>query len=115
LSLRDPYFILVIVTTGVMILQQKLMTPMTTTEASGSQKYMGYLFPLVMAFFLYNFPAGLWLYYLLTTLAQIGQQLVVNREIAQAEVKTVPAVESDSGTAPQSEEESDGREDTSGD
>jgi len=84
LSLRDPYFILVILTTGVMILQQRLMTPMTT-EASGSQKYMGYLFPIIMAFFFWNFPAGLWLYYLLTTLSQVGQQAFVNRELAKAE------------------------------
>ncbi|MEA3356311.1 MAG: membrane protein insertase YidC [Candidatus Bipolaricaulota bacterium] len=85
LSLRDPYFILVILTTAVMILQQRLMTPMTAGETSGSQKYMGYIFPLFMAFFLYNFPAGLWLYYLLTTLFQVGQQYFINWEMAVAE------------------------------
>jgi YidC/Oxa1 family membrane protein insertase len=93
LSLRDPYFILVILTTLVMILQQKLMTPMTTGDGGGSQKYMGYIFPIFMAVFLYNFPAGLWLYYLLTTLLQVGQQYFVNWELAQAEggAVTVPA------------------------
>ncbi len=84
LSLRDPYFILVILTTGAMILQQRLMTPMTA-DASGSQKYMGYIFPLFMAFFFWNFPAGLWLYYLLTTVSQVGQQAFVNWELAKAE------------------------------
>ena len=93
LSLRDPYFILVIVTTGVMIFQQKLMTPMTTTQTSGSQKYMGYLFPIIMAFFFWNFPAGLWLYYLLTTLSQVGQQAFVNWELAKAEAANPPAPE----------------------
>ena len=93
LSLRDPYFILVILTTAVMILQSRLMTPMTASEGSGSQKYMGYIFPLFMAVFLYNFPAGLWLYYFLTTILQVGQQYFVNWELARAEggPVTVPA------------------------
>ncbi len=87
LSVRDPYFILVILTTAVMILQQKMMTPMTTTDAKGSQKYMGYMMPIFMAFFLYNFPAGLWFYYLLTTLFQVGQQYFVNWEMAKDEAE----------------------------
>jgi len=90
LSLRDPYFILVVLTTAVMILQTRLMTPVTAGEASGSQKYMGYIFPLFMAVFLYNFPAGLWLYYFLTTVLQVGQQYFVNWELARAEGGTVP-------------------------
>lgn len=85
LSLRDPYFILVILTTAVMILQSKMMTPMTAGDGGGSQKYMGYIFPIFMAFFLYNFPAGLWLYYFLTTILQVGQQYFVNWEMARAE------------------------------
>jgi len=70
---------------AVMILQSKLMTPMTAGEGSGSQKYMGYIFPIFMAVFLYNFPAGLWLYYFLTTILQVGQQYFVNWELARAE------------------------------
>jgi len=84
LSMRDPYFILVILTTAVMILQQKMMTPMTTSDAKGSQKYMGYMMPVFMAVFLYNFPAGLWFYYFLTTVLQVGQQYFVNWEMAKA-------------------------------
>jgi len=84
LSLHDPYFILVIVTTLIMLLQQYFMSPMTTTDAKGPQKYMGYFFPLLMAFLLWRFPAGLWLYYLLTTAAQVGQQAFVNWEMARA-------------------------------
>ena len=84
LSLHDPYFILVIVTTLIMLLQQYFMSPMTTTDTKGPQKYMGYFFPLLMAFLLWRFPAGLWLYYLLTTAAQVGQQAFVNWEMARA-------------------------------
>jgi YidC/Oxa1 family membrane protein insertase len=89
LSLYDPYFILVIVTTGIMMLQQWLMTP-ATAEASGSQKYFGYIFPLFMAVLLWRFPAGLWLYYLLTTASQVVQQAIANREMARADARLAP-------------------------
>lgn len=116
LSLRDPYFILVILTTAVTMLQQRLMTPMTTGDGGGSQKYMGYLFPLMMALFLYNFPAGLWLYYFLTTLTQVAQQLIVNRELAQGEARLAPAMAGDSGDlAGDTEENGDGGDDQGGD
>ncbi len=85
LSLADPYFILVIVTTGIMIVQQWLMTPQTGTEGAAGTKYFGYVFPIFMAVLLWRFPAGLWLYYLLTTAAQVVQQMIVNREIAHAD------------------------------
>jgi YidC/Oxa1 family membrane protein insertase len=85
LSLADPYFILVIVTTGIMILQQWLMTPKTATEGPAGTKYFGYIFPIFMAILLWQFPAGLWLYYLLTTGSQVAQQAIVNRELAHAD------------------------------
>ena len=84
LSQHDPYFILVVLTTLVMIAQQYFMSPMTSTDAAGPQKYMGYFFPVLMAFLLWRFPAGLWLYYLLTTAAQVGQQAFVNWEMKRA-------------------------------
>ncbi|MGB2983778.1 MAG: membrane protein insertase YidC [Candidatus Bipolaricaulia bacterium] len=89
LSMHDPIFILVIVTTGIMMLQQWLMTP-TRAETSGTQKYFGYIFPLFMAVLLWKFPAGLWLYYLLTTGAQVAQQAIVNREMANADARLAP-------------------------
>jgi YidC/Oxa1 family membrane protein insertase len=84
LSLHDPYYILVVLTTAIMLLQQYFMAPMAPTESAGPQKYMGYFFPILMAFLLWRFPAGLWLYYLLTTAAQVGQQAFVNWEMARA-------------------------------
>jgi len=113
LSLHDPYFILVILTTLVMIAQQYFMSPMTA-DAAGPQKYMGYFFPLLMAFLLWRFPAGLWLYYLLTTAAQVGQQAFVNWEMARASAgqATVPAdddfVDIESSTVEDSTESDDG-------
>ena len=95
LSLHDPYFILVILTTVIMLLQQHFMSPMPTTETAGPQKYMGYFFPLMMGFLLWKFPAGLWLYYLLTTAAQVGQQAFVNWEMARASAGQVVVPDDD--------------------
>jgi YidC/Oxa1 family membrane protein insertase len=106
LSMHDPYFILVIVTTGIMMLQQWLMTP-TTTQSSGSQKYFGYIFPLFMAILLWRFPAGLWFYYLLTTGAQVAQQWIVNREMANADARLAP-VEADADEEVEDVERGDG-------
>jgi YidC/Oxa1 family membrane protein insertase len=111
LSMHDPYFILVIVTTGIMMLQQWLMTP-TRAEASGTQKYIGYIFPVMMAVLLWRFPAGLWLYYLLTTAAQVAQQWIVNREMASAEARLAPvAAEEDAEVGEETGDEDDGTPD----
>jgi len=45
-----------------------------------------------MAVFLYNFPAGLWFYYFLTTILQVGQQYFVNWEMAKAEAESGGAI-----------------------
>jgi len=49
-----------------------------------------------MAVLLWKFPAGLWLYYLLTTAAQVGQQALVNRQL-QRSARLTPAVDASSG------------------
>ncbi len=85
LSLYDPYFILVIVTTLIMIWQQWKLTPQMGTEGGPGTKLFGYIFPVLMAVLLWQFPAGLWLYYLLTTAAQAGQQAIVNAQLARAD------------------------------
>jgi YidC/Oxa1 family membrane protein insertase len=108
LSQYDPYFVLVIVTTLAMMVQQKFMTPMTQTDTPGFQKYLGYLFPLLMAFLLWRFPAGLWLYYLLTTVAQVGQQYFVNWEMARAGGGTMTLSLDDDDVIDEAEEEDEG-------
>jgi YidC/Oxa1 family membrane protein insertase len=95
LSMHDPYFILVVATTAIMLVQQWVMTP-RTGETTGGQKYLGYIFPLFMAVLLWRFPAGLWLYYLLTTAAQVGQQAIVNWEMSRAEAMAPAIAEADS-------------------
>lgn len=85
LSLYDPYFVLVIVTTLVMMWQQWKLTPQMGTEGGPGMKLFGYVFPVLMAVLLWQFPAGLWLYYLLTTAAQAGQQAIVNAQLARTD------------------------------
>jgi len=110
LSMHDPYFILVIVTTGIMMLQQWLMTP-SRAETAGAQKYFGYIFPIFMAVLLWRFPAGLWLYYLLTTGAQVAQQAIVNREMANAEAGSFATAEIEAEIDDETGEEDAGAED----
>ena len=112
LSVHDPYFILVIVTTLIMLVQQRFMSPMSPGETQGVQKYMGYFFPILMAVLLWRFPAGLWLYYLLTTAAQVGQQAFVNWEMARADGGTV-SVATEADDEEETTEESDGDDSTS--
>lgn len=88
LALHDPYYILVILTVATMVLQQQLMQ---TPGGGGAQsKWMGLIFPLFMGVMLHNFPAGLWLYYFLTTLFQVGQQAFINWEMEQSETEEQP-------------------------
>ena len=88
-------FVLVVVTTLIMLFQQWKLTPQMGTEGGPGTKLFGYVFPVLMAVLLWQFPAGLWLYYLLTTAAQAAQQAVVNRQIARVDRLAAATPESD--------------------
>lgn len=75
LSSPDPYFILPIAMCASMIIQQAL----TPTTADPMQKRIGYLMPIIFAYFLTSAPAGLVLYWMVGNLVGIGQQFVINR------------------------------------
>jgi len=87
LSLSDPYYIIVVLTVIFMVLQSKL----TPTQGAGGLQ--GQLFvwgmPIFMGILLKDFPAGLWLYYFLTTALQVLQQLFINWEMSRKAPKTV--------------------------
>jgi YidC/Oxa1 family membrane protein insertase len=85
LSQPDPYYILPVVMALAMYLSMK-MTPMTTADP-GQQKLMQFM-PLMFGFFFLSFPAGLVLYWLMSSVAGVGQQWWINkrqREHEQAE------------------------------
>lgn len=76
LSLHDPTYIIVILTVIVMLLQSKL-----TPTAGGQNQLLLWGMPILMGLWLRNFPAGMWLYWFLTTAFQVLQQGFVNWEM----------------------------------
>jgi len=72
LSLHDPYYLIVALTALAMILQTKT-TPTLTPSNQGPSPLILTLFSVgLMVVFLKDFPSGLWLYYFLTTILQVG-------------------------------------------
>ena len=74
LSNKDPFYVLPVLMTGAMFLQQKL-TPNTITDPV--QKKMMLFMPLVFGFIMKDLPSGLSLYIFVSTLFGILQQLMV--------------------------------------
>ncbi len=87
LSKPDPYYLLVILGTGVQLLYTWYTQRRMPSEAGGGSQFLGYIFPLVMAVFFLSFPAGLWLYWTFTTVVQFGQQLLIDWEMAREEAR----------------------------
>ncbi len=87
LSQPDPYYILIVLATGAQLVQQWLTQRRVPESPTGGAQMLGWVFPIVMALLFLSFPAGLWLYWLLATLLQIGQQLIFDLEMAREAVR----------------------------
>lgn len=74
LSNKDPYFVLPVLMTGAMFLQQKL-TPNTVSDPT--QKKVMMFMPLIFGFIMKDLPSGLSLYIFVSTIMGIAQQLIV--------------------------------------
>ncbi len=74
LSNKDPYFVLPVLMTGAMFLQQKL-TPNTISDPV-QRKIMMFM-PLIFGFIMKDLPSGLCLYIFVSTLFGILQQVLV--------------------------------------
>jgi YidC/Oxa1 family membrane protein insertase len=74
LSNKDPYFVLPVLMTGAMFLQQKL-TPNTISDPV--QKKVMMFMPLIFGFIMKDLPSGLSLYIFVSTIFGILQQLMV--------------------------------------
>jgi len=93
LSVRDPYFVLPILAAGSQFVLSKMMLPAVSQEhkvaheakdkqedfASALQRQNLFLFPVLTLFLGLQFPAGLMLYWFVSTLLQIPQQWLVLR------------------------------------
>jgi YidC/Oxa1 family membrane protein insertase len=80
LSLKDPYYILPVLMGITMFLQQKL-TPATGDPKQ--QKMMLWFMPVFLTFLFLNLASGLVLYFFVSNLLSIAQQIYVNKK-AQA-------------------------------
>lgn len=81
---KDPYFILPIVLAAAMFIQQRFMMPKGSPMADNpSMKIMLYVMPFMMGFFALQFPSGLSVYWVTTTVLMIFQQLVMNKQRAK--------------------------------
>ena len=74
LSNKDPYYVLPVLMTGAMFLQQKI-TPNTISDPV--QKKVMMFMPLVFGFIMKDLPSGLSLYIFVSTIFGILQQLMV--------------------------------------
>jgi YidC/Oxa1 family membrane protein insertase len=75
-----PIHIMPLIMAGTMVWQQKL-TPTDPRQAA-----MAYIMPVVMTVFFYAMPSGLVLYWTVTNLMAIGQQIWINRSVVQPTV-----------------------------
>ena len=84
LAMQDPTWIIMILTVGTLVLQSKT-NPMqaSSPQSAGQQNMMMIFMGGFMLLALHNFPAGLWLYYFLTNVVQVSQQVFVRWEINQ--------------------------------
>jgi YidC/Oxa1 family membrane protein insertase len=86
LSSKDPYFVLPVLLTGTMVLQQKL-TPNTVSDPV-QQKMMTWM-PVIFGVMMLQLPAGLSLYMLVNALAGILQQFILNKKVGPGPVVSV--------------------------
>jgi YidC/Oxa1 family membrane protein insertase len=75
LSAPDPHYVTPILMGGTMVLQQW----MTPSAGDPMQKKMMLLMPVVFTYMFLSFPSGLVLYWLVSNMLSIGQQLLTNR------------------------------------
>lgn len=76
LSVRDPYFIFPVIAAATTFWQ------MRQTSTDPSQKGMMMVMPIMIGVFSINFPAGLVLYWIVSNLFSIGQQAMINKQLA---------------------------------
>jgi YidC/Oxa1 family membrane protein insertase len=80
LSLRDPLYLLPIILVVSMFALQWVMAHLSGMEQNPQMKMMMYFMPLMMGFIFFMLPSGLNLYYAVTQLASIPQQVLISRE-----------------------------------
>ncbi|MEO5358036.1 MAG: membrane protein insertase YidC [Nitrospirae bacterium YQR-1] len=80
LSAKDPIYVLPIIMGATMFIQQK----MTPTTMDPTQAKIMMIMPVVFTFMFLSFPSGLVLYWLVSNILSIVQQMYVNRKAETA-------------------------------
>jgi YidC/Oxa1 family membrane protein insertase len=86
LTLLDWTYALPLLMGGTMILQQRVSGQMAT-QATGQQKMMMWMMPVVLTFISTKWPSGLLLYWVVTNILSMVQQKIVNLEVQKAKKK----------------------------
>jgi len=84
----DPYFILLILYVVTQMISTELMLANQTDK---SQRMIMRAMPIVFVFFLYRFPAGLFVYWVTTNIWTIGQQLIIRKVMKPKDLETMAA------------------------
>jgi len=87
LSARDPYYVLPVLMGLTMFVQQK-MTP-TGSMDPVQQKMMTFMMPVMMTVFMSWAASGLLVYWTVSNIWGIGQQMLTNKLIGPAPVRNV--------------------------
>src|SRR5690606_2231436 len=83
IPLGEPSIVLLIVYVATQIISTELML---VTQTDKMQKMIMRAMPIIFVIFLWNFPAGLFVYWITTNLWTIGQQLIIRRTMPKPEV-----------------------------
>jgi len=84
----DPYYILLVLYVASQLVSTELML---TTQTDKSQKMIMRAMPIMFVFFLFRFPAGLFVYWVTTNLWTIGQQLLIRKVMKPKDLATMSA------------------------
>jgi YidC/Oxa1 family membrane protein insertase len=78
----DPYYILLVLYVVTQMISTELMV---ATQSDSTQKWIMRAMPIMFVIFLFNFPAGLFVYWVTTNVWTIGQQLVIRKTMPKPE------------------------------
>jgi YidC/Oxa1 family membrane protein insertase len=59
-------------------------------QGNAQMKMMFYAMPIIFFFVLYNVPSGLLLYWIMSNILSLGQQIIINKYIAQKRAGMIP-------------------------
>jgi YidC/Oxa1 family membrane protein insertase len=85
---KDPTYILLILYVVSQLVSTELML---ATQTDKSQKMIMRAMPIMFVFFLFRFPAGLFVYWVTTNLWTVGQQLLIRKVMKPRDLATMSA------------------------